>query len=37
MIQDVLIGLTTALFIVLLLLVGSIWFDDEDWRKDNRK
>lgn len=28
--------LAATLIIVLLLLAGSIWFDDEDWRKDNK-
>jgi hypothetical protein len=27
---EVLIGLTTFLFIVLVLLLGSIWFDSKD-------
>lgn len=31
MIQDILIGLSTILFIVLILLIGSIWFDTNDW------
>ena len=31
MIQDILIGLSTILFIVLILLIGSIWFDNNDW------
>lgn len=32
MISNVLIGLTTALFITLVLLVGSIFFDKDDWK-----
>lgn len=32
MIQDILIGLSTILFIVLILLIGSIWFDTNDWK-----
>jgi hypothetical protein len=33
MIQDILIGLTTVLFIVLVLLIGYLIFDDNDWGK----
>lgn len=33
MIQDILIMLTTVLFVVLILLVGSIWFSDDDWKR----
>ena len=33
MIQDILIMLTTVLFVVLVLLVGSIWFSDDDWKR----
>ena len=32
MIQDILIGLSSILFIVLILLIGSIWFDTNDWK-----
>jgi hypothetical protein len=35
MIQDILIGLTTVLFIVLAILIGYLFFDDNDW--DGRK
>ncbi len=31
MIQDILIGLTTVLFIVLVILIGYLFFDDNDW------
>lgn len=33
MVQDILIMLTTVLFVVLVLLVGSIWFSDDDWKR----
>lgn len=32
MIQSILIGLCTVLFVVLVLLVGSIMFDEKDWK-----
>ena len=32
MISDVLIGLTTVLFVVLVLLIGSLIFDENDWK-----
>jgi hypothetical protein len=32
MISNILIGLSTALFITLVLLIGSIFFDDKDWK-----
>ena len=32
MISNILIGLTTALFITLVLLIGSIFFDEKDWK-----
>lgn len=32
MIQDILIVLTAVLFVVLVLLVGSIWFSEDDWK-----
>lgn len=35
MIQDILIALTTILFIVIILLLGSILFDEADWKKKN--
>jgi hypothetical protein len=31
-ISNILIGLTTALFITLVLLIGSIFFDEKDWK-----
>lgn len=37
MISDILIGLTTVLFIVLVLLIGSLWFDSEDDTWGNKK
>lgn len=32
MIQDILIGLTTVLFITLVLLIGALIFDENDWK-----
>ncbi len=32
MISDILIGLTTVLFITLVLLIGSLIFDEKDWK-----
>lgn len=32
MVQDILIMLTTVLFVVLVLLVGSLWFSEDDWK-----
>lgn len=32
MISNILIGLSTALFITLVLLIGSIFFDTKDWK-----
>jgi len=32
MVQDILIMLTTVLFVVLVLLVGSLWFSKDDWK-----
>lgn len=32
MISNILIGLTTALFITLVLLIGSLFFDEKDWK-----
>ena len=32
MIQDILIGLTTVLFITIVLLIGSLIFDENDWK-----
>ena len=32
MISNILIGLSTALFITLVLLIGSIFFDTNDWK-----
>ena len=32
MISNILIGLTTALFITLVLLIGCIFFDTKDWK-----
>lgn len=37
MIQDVLIGLSAVLLVTVILLAGSIWFDENDWKKDNRR
>jgi hypothetical protein len=37
MVDDILIGLTTVLFIVLVLLIGSLWFDEHDGTWGNRK
>jgi hypothetical protein len=31
-ISNILIGLSTALFITLVLLIGSIFFDEKDWK-----
>lgn len=36
MITDILIGLTTVLFITLVLLLGSLWFDSEDGTWGNK-
>lgn len=32
MMSNILIGLSTALFITLVLLIGSIFFDKDDWK-----
>ena len=32
MMSNILIGLTTALFITLVLLIGSLFFDEKDWK-----
>ncbi len=32
MISDILIGLTTVLFITIVLLIGSLIFDEKDWK-----
>lgn len=32
MMSNILIGLSTALFITLVLLIGSIFFDEDDWK-----
>jgi hypothetical protein len=32
MIQDILIGLTTVLFIAIVLLLGYIYFDNSHWK-----
>jgi len=32
MIQDILLGLCAVLFVVLVLLLGSIYFDEKDWK-----
>lgn len=32
MIQDILLGLCAVLFVVLVLLIGSIYFDEKDWK-----
>lgn len=37
MIQDILIGMSAVLLITVILLAGSIWFDEKDWKKDNRR
>lgn len=33
MVQNILIMLTAVLFVVIVLLVGSIWFSEDDWKK----
>lgn len=35
MVQNILIALSVVLVIVIVLLIGSIIFDENDWKKKN--
>ena len=34
---EFLIFLTTVLFIAIILLLGSLFFDENDWKTNNKK